>query len=310
MKRKHVALLLTMALSMSLFACGTTESKDNNTSSVTEKEEQTSSNKELVSNDEAEDDVSESAKVSIVEQELFNQDGIIITATGYEEDGFIGPEIKLLIENNHEKNITVQIRNGSVNGYMQDLHLSCDVATGKKANDTISLSEASLALCDITTITDLEFSFHIFNSDSWDTILDSEQIKISTSGSESYEQVYDDSGEVLFDNNGIQIISKGILEDDSFLGPSLCLYIENNSENNIIVQSRDTSINGFMSDPVLSPHVLSGKRAIATMTFMSSDLEENDIEKIDEIETSFHIFNPETLNEIVDTEPILVSFAE
>jgi hypothetical protein len=45
-----------------------------------------------------------------------------------------------------------------------------------------------------------------------------------------------------------------------------------------------------MVDPIFSCEIMSGKRAMDSITFMSSDIEENQIGSIDEIELSFHIF--------------------
>ena len=132
-------------------------------------------------------------------------------------------------------------------------------------------------------------------------------IHIDTSSVDSYAQSYDDSGEIIYENEGIKIVSKGISEDSSFMGPSLILYVENNTENAITIQSRDVSINGFMVDPIFSCEIMSGKRAMDSITFMSSDIEENQIGSIDEIELSFHIFKTDGWDTIQDTEPVTIN---
>ena len=73
---------------------------------------------------------------TLVEQEIFKQDGITVTATGLNE-GSMGPEVSVLIENNSEKMYTVQVRNSAVNGYMLEPMISEEVAPGKKANGAI-----------------------------------------------------------------------------------------------------------------------------------------------------------------------------
>lgn len=137
----------------------------------------------------------------------------------------------------------------------------------------------------ITDIADISFNFHIFDPTSWDTIIDSSTIALKTSIADTYNQSYDDSGEVIFDQDNIRIISKGI-GDDSILGPFVTLYVENNSSQDITVQVRDTSINGFMVDPSCSIEVTAGRKAVSEITFLSSELDENGIEKITDIETS------------------------
>jgi len=248
------------------------------------------------------------SEVDIAEQVLYDQDGIKITAKGLSQDGFMGPSVKLLLENDSDKNITVQTRNSSVNGYMMDLQMSADVAVGKKANNEMDIYKTALKQAGVDVIAELEFSFHIFETASWETITDSEQIILKTNIADGYVQTYDDSGDILYNNDGIKIISKGLSVDESFMGPELMLYIENSSSKNVTIQARDTSVNGFMTDPTISCEVASGKKAVHGMSFFKSTLEENGITEIEEIETSFHIFESAGWDTIVDSEPITISF--
>ena len=247
------------------------------------------------------------AGVTVDETVLLEQDGIKITATGM-DDGLFGTELKLLIENDSSTNLTFQARNASVNDYMVDTMMSEDVAAGKKSNTSLTFSTSGLKDCGIDTIANMEFSFHIFTTDGWDDFLDSDIISLDTSAAGSYTQNYDDSGEVFYDKDGIKIIGKGLSSNDSFFGPGLIVYIENNSSKNFTVQVRDTSVNGFMIDTSMSEDVIVGKKAITAVTFFSSSLEENGITDITSIETSFHVFDMESWDTIVDTDPITINF--
>ena len=128
-----------------------------------------------------------------------------------------------------------------------------------------------------------------------------------TSIVDSYTQEYDESGEVIYEDENVRIISKGIASDDIF-GPAAVFYIENISDTDLTVQARDTSVNGFMVSPSFSPEISAGKRIISNMTFLSTDLEENNIEEISDIETTFHIFTTSDWETIVDTEPITINY--
>lgn len=304
MKKKFV---MAMSVVLMLVACGSSPSSTSQSASVQSESEAESAAQ--TENPEESVESNDGSEITISESEIFNQDGIKISTTGFEPDGFWGPEVKLLVENDSEKDITVQIRNSSVNGYMIDFQMSCDVAAGKKANDGMGISRSGLEASGIDTIANIEFSFHIFESSSWDTILDSDIIALTTSAGPDYVQTYDDSGDALYDENGIRVISKSLVtnEDDIF-GPRYYLYIENNSDRGITVQARETSVNGFMVDPIFSADVLAGKKMVDDVTFMSSQLEENNITKINEIETSLHIFATDNWNTIVDTEPITITF--
>lgn len=248
-----------------------------------------------------------SQKVSIEEQVIFDANDVKITATGV-EDGLFGTELKLLIENNGSRSVTVQARNANVNGYMVDTMMSADVAAGKKANDSLTFMTTGLKECGIENIATMEFSFHIFDTESWDDILNTDVIKIDTSIAGSYTQTYDDSGEVLVDQNGVRIVGKGLSSEGSFWGPGVILYIENNSEKDITVQVRDVSVNGFMVTSSMSEDIVAGKKAISAVQFFGTDLEENSITEIKDVELYFHIFNLSTWDTIFDSDVISINF--
>ncbi len=84
------------------------------------------------------------------------------------------------------------------------------------------------------------------------------------------------------------------------------LKIENNSEVPITVQERNLSINGIMTRSIFSPDVAVGKTANDEISIFASDLEENGIEQIENVELSFIVFNKDSFSTIFESE--LISF--
>ncbi len=251
---------------------------------------------------------SSTPEITIEEAVVFDQGGIRITAKSFNAKGIFGPEIKLLIENDSSKAITVQSRNTLVNGYMVETMMSSDVGAGKKSNDTLTLMRSDLDTAGITTVADIELSFHIFDSSTWDTIYDSDMVRIETSAAEGFTYTYDDSGNQVYNGNGVEIVVKGLSESGSWLGPAVVVYIYNSGNRDITVQAREVSINGFMVESIFSSDVIAGRHTVDTITFLSSDLENNGIEKIKSIELSFHVFDMSSWDTIVDTSPVTISF--
>ena len=272
-------------------------------------EAETLASEEIIAAEESEveETTDTSPEVMIEEQVLYDENNIKITATGM-EDGWLGTELKLLLENNSDKSITVQARNANVNGFMVSTMMSVDIAAGKKANDSLTFETSGLKDCGIESIATMEFIFHIFDTESWDTIVDTDVIALETSIASTYTQVVDDSGEVLVEEGGVKIIGKGLSADDSFWGPGVILYIENNSEKDVTVQVRDVSVNGFMVDSSMSTDVVAGKKAMSAVQFFSTDLEENTITDITDVELYFHIFDLESWDTIFDSDVIAISF--
>lgn len=308
MKREFTMVVGCVLLSATLIACSGNGSTDETVlyksiadQRAIEDNETTASNETIILDDLETESLS--AEVSLQEQIVYEHGGIKITAKELTED-FSGPKINFLVENSTDQEIVVQARESSINGYMLDPIMSIHVAPGKKANDSMSFMIGDLEACGIEQIQTIEFNLHMFDDASGDTIVDTETITLSTSLT-SYEQTYDDSGEILFEENDIKIVYKGIVDDG--ISPKVMLYIENNSGQNITVQTRDESVNGFMISGVLSSHVTNGKRALSGISFLDSYLEENDIVEIETVELKFHIFNTETSEVIKDTDTITIN---
>lgn len=244
------------------------------------------------------------AETTINEFVALDQDGVKITVKDLDfNTSFLGPGLKILIENSTDKNITVQSENLSVNDIMIDnVVFSCDIAAGKSANDTIDFISTDLKSKNITDFAEIELQFIVID-DSFTKLFTSEPIKIETSSKDTYTQVNDSNGSVIFEENGIKITSQGISSDSHFMGPSMILFIENNTDQNVIIQSDNVSVNGFMVNPIMSCNIAANKKAITGLTFMNSELEENGIENITQVEMSFTIFD-DSLKDIVKT-PII-----
>lgn len=242
----------------------------------------------------------------IEEAVLVERDGVRITAKSLDTKSIFGTELKLLIENDSDKNLIVQAEDVSVNGYMVSTLMSVDVAAGKKANDELTFMDSSFEDCGITTIADIELVFHVIEANSYDSYFDSDPIIIKTSAAEGFDYTYDESGTLAYEGNGIKIIVKGL--KDSMLGPEILVYVHNTSSEKITVQTRDVSINSYMVSDLFSCGVCPGKHAVDTITFLSSELEENSIEKIDEVELSFHLFDSDSWKTIEDTDTITIKF--
>lgn len=302
MKRFFV-IILTLVLVFSLSACfgPKNDTNDKAPGDVTDKNKDDADNEKDKSK-------TEDKEVTIKEQVIYEGNDIVVTVKGFSTESIFGPEVKVLIENNSVNNITVQTRKSSVNGLMVETMFSAEVAAGKKANDAITFVSSGLKAAGITTIKDIEFSLHIYETESMDTIVDTDSIKLKTSADESFVQKFDDSGSIVYDADGIKVVVKEMNSSESFWGSDIYFFIENNSAKDITVQARDVSVNGFMIEPMFSVDVVSGKKALDTMTFVESDLTENNIKEIKSLEFKLHIFDTDTWDTIKDTDIIKVSF--
>lgn len=262
------------------------------------------------SNKETADDPGDSnvdMEVTVAETVLYEVDGVKVTATGY-EDGWMGPEIKMLVENDSTKNVLVTAQAVSVNGYMMPYaSLYSEVASGKKANESLSLMVSGLDQAGIETVAQLQFQLKIADSDTWDTLATSELITLNTSAA-GLEQPVDDSGDTLYEADGIRIVCKGLKQDIIWDG-TIVFYMENNSGEPITVYAENVSVNGFMQDAGMWSDLRDGTRIIDGMSLLDlSDLELESIEEVENIEFNLRIINSETWDEITTTDVITLNF--
>ncbi|MGN0155652.1 MAG: hypothetical protein ACI39N_00255 [Lachnospiraceae bacterium] len=300
---------LAVALCLSLFAMMALGSGSSNSQDA----------KEIVTTDNSESQAGESSEsqettensksstdITIDEQILIDQNDIVITATEYVSDSIWGDGIKLLVENNSTQNITVGCTALIVNDYMISDLFATEVAAGKKANDTIYLSSAGLKAAGIDTVGQVEIYFHVYDSDSMDKIFDSDCVTIQTSEYANMDTTPNDAGTELYNEGGIRIVGKAV-DENSFWGTAILLYCENTSGKNVGISVDDMSINGFMMNPIFSTTVYDGKKAIDDITIFSSDLEENGITAIEEVELKFHIYDADSYSTITDSDAITFS---
>lgn len=299
--KKNILYSLSIALTLLVAGCGSSMGDVNDKVPITD-------NNGAITNDITKEPEVTVEQPIIESQVIYDKDNIKITASELSYDGFFGPEIKVLIENNSDKSITVQADKSSINGVMVDNMFSADVASQKKTNDEITFTASTLEHASINTIQSFEFILKILDPDTYDDIDTTDFITIKTNADPSYVQTFDDSGFVAYDEDDIKVVVKKISSTDSFWGSDVYLYIENNTNKNVTIQAEDVSIDGFMVDPFFSADVLAGKKAFDSMSFMESDLEENNVEDIKSLEFKLNIFDSDTWDDIKVTDVITVEF--
>lgn len=264
-------------------------------------------NQAAATNSDSISDAEKEATASIEEQVLVDQDGIKITAKDITYDSsFMGSSLNLTIENSSDKVMTVQARDVSVNGYMLNPIMSTDIAPGKTANDDILFLSSELEENGIETIANIELKFTAFVSDNFENTFTTDTIRIETSSSGSEGTGHPADAQLAYENSGISIYYKEISDAD-WLGTGVKVFVENNSDQAVTIQTRDMSVNGYMIDGIFSCDVMPGKAANDSITLLQSYLDENGIESIDNVEVKFVIMNKDTFSEIATSDPITLS---
>lgn len=234
---------------------------------------------------------------------LIDEGGIKITVTGM-KDGWMGKEIKLLVENTTDKNIALTGGDFIVNGVTIAGYLYIDVAAGKKSNGEISLHSEALEMAGIEHIATIHaVDAHVIDKDEYETIMQT-PLKITTSIAGEWEQRVDESGDIIFQEAGVTVIAK-IVSDEIF-GKTLILFTKNESDKDIVLEADNVSVNGFTLSAFMYDTVYAGTVRFCEMGIFSSELEENEIEVIEDVTFTLLVVNPKNYDLIAQSDELQV----
>lgn len=269
MKTKFLSMLLTAALLATLAACSgpatpnapAEESPGENSSS-----DHSNSEGQLTQTEETLGLFNVNA--TLEETVMVDEGGVKITATGLTYTDY-SVDLDLTIENNSGKNLSFVSGSlgyscNSINGYMvNDGYLNCDVSDGKKANASISFNYYTLMLYGIGEIADMEIGFSMTDEEYNTTYSGPRQLKTSAYdthdyGTDHYQRAITSraamriygyemacfSNDVLYDENGVKLISSGIMQNGDG-ETALLLELENTTDSMVYLSASDIGINGL-----------------------------------------------------------------
>ena len=294
--KKWISSVLAICLIVSLVACNsntdTAEEAGNQTQSESNVQETMPPADESELPDEQLGGFIQTA--SIAETVMVDENGVRITATGLNYTNY-SVELALTIENNSGKDLSfisgsLGYSCNSINGYMvSEGYLNCDVADGKKANETISFSYSGLMLYGIDEIADIEIGFDISDEDYNHTYSGPRQVRTSAFdgydySEDRYQNAITDratmnaygydithfSQENLYNVNDITLLSSGVMVNQDG-ETSLLLELENRTEDMVYLSTSDIALNGLVvsSSTWSSTAINPGKRCIIVVELSS-----------------------------------------
>lgn len=320
--KKLLALLLVALMAVSLVACvptpGNLNDIVNNALNDLENDANIDNDSDLDliigedydDDDDTDDNTKETVSVnfndSVTEQVVYDENDIKVTVEEMTYEEYYGPTLSFLIENNSTKDISLSTENVSVNNIAFYSYMYADLKAGKKSYEDMSFYESDLASYGITEIGTIEFSFNIYEQDTYDTIDDSDIIKLVIN--DKVNTIPTPQGDKIYSANGITVYSETpTKEDDDYYDYVSRFFVVNETDKYITLRCEDVSINGFMIDPYSSTSVPAGKMAYWDFYFYKSDLESNKIKTIEEVELYFHIYDYNTYDTITDTDTIIIN---
>ena len=288
--------LVLAVLIVGIIACGAKTEEDSATATG---ENAGSTQSSTAADDKTIENGQKNEEVEIAFEELTVIDNAecVIKITGINPENIWGYSLDVYLENKSaEKTYMYSIRGASVNGVESDPLFASEVASGKKANETISFSDSELRENGIDKFTDIELFFYVYDSNDWGAEPVAEKsVHVYPYGedkAETFIREVQSTDNVIIDNDNVRVIVTGYEEDDIW-GYTVNLFLENKTDKEVMFSVDEVAVNGYMADPFFASTVLPGKCKFTSMSWSDTSFEENNITEVEEIEMVFRAYNSE-----------------
>ena len=131
-------------------------------------------------------------------------------------------------------------------------------------------------------------------NDTTGTVNPSKPAGSSSSAQEDTKPSGTNKEQVLVDDENITVKITGT-QEDSLWGYTVKIYLENNTDKELMFSVDDVSVNGFMCDPFWASTVAAGKKANEKITFSEAAFKENGIEAVEDISFTLHVYDSNDL---------------
>lgn len=280
---------LSAVLVLSLTACGYSAAKEETASETAESEKtnETAKEEETVKN--------EKDAVTFETFTPIDNDECAVIVKELKEDSLWGYTVKLGLENKSaDKTYMYAVESVTVNGVESAVLFATTVAPGKKSNDDLVITDASLKDNGINKFTDIAVSMRIYDSEDWAADpAAKETFHIYPYGEDKAEKFVRQPAStdiVLTDNDAVRCTVLGFKED-SIWGYTMQIYLENKTDSQLMYAINDASVNGYMADPFFAATVGPGCSRFSDVSWSDTTLEENGIDTVESIEFTLRVYN-------------------
>ena len=221
--------------------------------------------------------------------QLVDNDDVTVLITKIANNEHLGMQLKIQCVNKTDRALIFSWDTVSVCGFMYDPYWAEEVGPGKTANSTIDFDTYALEKMGILSVDEISFTLRVFDSENWmeeplvqmpctiyPTGLSAETVRFPVR-----EEV---PGQVVVaDDAHTRFVIEWVDEEDSSVY-TVHVYMENKTDRNLMYTWDMVSVNDMMVDPFWSTVVPAGKKACATVNFFRSELADNGITNVKNIE--------------------------
>lgn len=221
--------------------------------------------------------------------QLVDNDDVAVHITKIEHNEHLGMQLRIQCVNKTDRALMCSWDMVSVCGFMYDPFWAEEVGPGKTSNSTIDFDTYALEKMGILSVDEISFTLRVYDSENWmeaplvqeactiyPTGLNAERVRFPTREETPGQAVVAEDENVRF------VIEWADAEDASTY--TVYVYMENKTDRTLMYAWDMVSVNDVMVDPFWTALVSAGKKACSEVTFYRSELAENGIEDIENIE--------------------------
>lgn len=125
---------------------------------------------------------------------------------------------------------------------------------------------------------------------------------VTIESSQEKESTTEEMKLVLMDNDTVKVTIINAYEDEIFGTFGYNVLVENKSNQDIAVMMENTSVNGFMEEPVFCANVTAGNKAQTNMEFFRDNQGAESLEELVNIQTKMYVCETTNFNTIIENE--------
>lgn len=221
--------------------------------------------------------------------QLVNNDNMSVHIMNIENNEHLGMQLQIQCENKTDRVLLFSWDMVSVCGYMYDPFWAEEVAAGKTVNSTVYLDTYQLEKMGVTSVDEVSFKLRVVDSENWmDAPLLEEPFTIYPTGLNAETLVLPvrtptEHQVVVADNEHVRFVIERTNEADA-TAYTIYVYMENKTDRNLMYSWDMVSVNDMMIDPFWAASVAAGKKACSEIKFYRSELADNGITDISDVE--------------------------
>ena len=238
-----------------------------------------------------------------MEGTLVEDENVTFSVGAASSNELAGMELEVTCTNKTQEDLVFSWNDVSVCGLMYNPNWAVTVPAGETLVSQVEIDTYALETMDIHAPDEITFQLHVVSSENWmDAPYVAEYFTIYPTGLDADTVIFPvredlESQEILVDDENMTFIIEYVESQD--LAYVVNCYITNKTEETLMTNWENVTVNGEPVDPFWTALVAPGKSAYAQVVFNMSDLESVGIEEVEQIDFDLLAYRDSDWTELV-----------